>query len=80
MYNPESGECKSFLVSTRNQRVFIGDTDYIDLDENETIYMEISTKYSVKQTDEMANLSGFKPVKHFYDSRKWFADSLWKCI
>ncbi|MEO8712987.1 MAG: L-histidine N(alpha)-methyltransferase, partial [Parafilimonas sp.] len=80
VYNPESGECKSFLVSKCKQRVFIGDTDYIDLDENETIYMEISTKYSVKQTDEMAKLSGFKPVKNFYDSKKWFADSLWKCI
>jgi dimethylhistidine N-methyltransferase len=80
VYNPESGECKSYLVSTWKQRVFIGDTDYVDFDENETIYMEISTKYSVKQTDEMANLSGFKPVKHFYDSKKWFTDSLWKCI
>lgn len=80
VYNPESGECKSYLVSMHTQRVFIGDTAYIDFDENETIYMEISTKYSVKQTDEMAKQSGFKPVKHFYDSKHWFVDSMWKCI
>ena len=80
VYNPESGECKSYLVSSCKQRVFIGDTDYIDFDENETIYMEISTKYTASQTDEIANLSGFRPVKHFYDSKKWFLDAVWKCL
>jgi dimethylhistidine N-methyltransferase len=80
VYNPESGECKSYLVSTCKHRVFIGDTDYVDFDENETIYMEISTKYTVSQTDEIAKLSGFAAVKHFYDSKKWFLDALWKCM
>ena len=79
VYNPESGECRSYLVSNAKQRVFIGDTEYTDFNENETIYMEISTKYTVKQTDEIAELSGFIPVKHFYDSKKWFLDSVWEC-
>ena len=30
VYNPESGECKSYLVSNCRQRVFIGDTEFID--------------------------------------------------
>jgi dimethylhistidine N-methyltransferase len=80
VYNPESGECKSYLVSTRNQRVFIGDTDFVDFDVNETIDMEISTKYSIDQTNEMARRTGFKPVEYFYDSKQWFVDALWKCI
>ena len=80
VYNPESGECKSYLVSASKQRVFIGDTGYVDFDENETIYMEISTKYAAPQTDEIASLSGFTPVKHFYDSKKWFLDAVWKCV
>ena len=80
VYNPESGECKSYLVSTCKQRVFIGDTAHIDFEENETIYMEISTKYTASQTDEIAKLSGFIPVKHFYDSKKWFLDAVWKCL
>jgi dimethylhistidine N-methyltransferase len=79
VYNPESGECRSYLVSSCRQRILIGDTEYIDFEENETIHMEISTKYSVKQTDEMAILSGFTPVQHFYDSRKWFLDAVWEC-
>jgi L-histidine N-alpha-methyltransferase len=80
VYNPESGECKSYLVSTCRQRVFIGDTEYIDFAENETIHMEISTKYTVQQTDEIAALSDFKPMKHFYDSKKWFLDTVWECV
>ena len=79
-YNPESGECKSYLVSNHKQRVFIGDTEFIEFDEQETIDMEISTKYSINQTNEIAKLSGFKPVEYFYDSKQWFVDALWKCI
>jgi len=80
VYNPESGECKSYLVSICKQRVFIGDTDFIDFDEQETIDMEISTKYSINQTNEIARLSGFKPVEYFYDSKQWFVDVLWSCM
>lgn len=80
VYNPESGECKSYLVSTKKQRVFIGDTEFIDFDANETIDMEISTKYSINKTNEMARLSSFIPIAYFYDSKQWFLDVLWKCI
>lgn len=79
-YNPESGECKSYLVSKRKQRIFITDTEVIDFDEYETIHTEISTKYTVQQTNELANISGFEPVEYFYDSKNWFIDALWKCI
>ena len=77
VYNPESGECRSYLVSTKKQRVFIGDTEFIDFDAHETINMEISAKYSVEQTNEIARRSGFKPVAYFYDSKQWFIDVLW---
>ena len=79
-YNPESGECKSYLVSKCKQHVSIGDTEIIDFDEYETIDMEISTKYSINQINEIATLSGFKPVEDFYDSKQWFVDVLWKCV
>lgn len=80
VYNPESGECKSYLVSNCKQRVFIGDTDSVDFDAYETIHTEISMKYSISQTDDMAQKTGFKPVEYFYDSKQWFADVLWKCV
>jgi dimethylhistidine N-methyltransferase len=80
VYNPESGECKSYLISTKKQRVFIGDTESVDFAEQETIHTEISTKYSDEQINTIASLTGFAPVEFFYDSRKWFADVVWKCI
>jgi len=80
VYNPESGECKSYLVSKCAQQVSIGDTEIISFEENETIDMEISTKYSISQTNKIAKSGGFKAVEYFYDSKHWFADALWKCV
>lgn len=80
VYDPETGACKSYLVSTKKQRVFIGDTEFVDFEAHETIDMEISVKYSIKQINEMARLSGFKPVEYFYDSKQWFADVLWTTV
>ncbi len=80
VYNPENGECKSYLISNCKQRVLIGDTEFIDFDAHETIYMEISTKYSVEQTNTIAEQSGFETVENFYDTKEWFVDALWKCV
>ncbi|HVX25201.1 MAG TPA: L-histidine N(alpha)-methyltransferase [Parafilimonas sp.] len=79
VYNPESGECKSYLISTCKQEVFIGDTESIAFDEYETIHTEISTKYSIEQINEIAETTGFEVAEYFYDSKKWFVDVLWKC-
>ncbi len=79
VYNPESGECKSYLVSKYKQKVSIGDTEIIEFNENETIHTEISTKYSVDQINEIADLTGFETIEHFYDSKNWFVDVLWQC-
>lgn len=78
-YDPETGACKSYLVSLRDQHVCIGpDQVRIDFKENECIHMEISQKYTVKQTDLMAITAGFTPMAHFCDSRKWYIDAIWK--
>jgi len=42
----------------------------------EQIFMEISRKYRVQQTDDFAIASGFAPVHHFFDSKQWFLDAL----
>ncbi len=77
-YSDETGECKSYLQSLKNQIVRIGTAGRIDFKEGEQIYMEISQKYSVQQTDEIAEAAGFTVVRHFYDSKKWFLDALWQ--
>ncbi|MGV8879588.1 MAG: L-histidine N(alpha)-methyltransferase [Sphingobacteriaceae bacterium] len=78
-YNPQTGACKSYLVSLQQQSVSIVDNT-IDFAENEIIDMEISQKFTVDQTDAMAKSAGFKSITHLFDRRKWFLDAIWECI
>lgn len=77
-YDPESGACKSYLISLKNQTVRLGDTELIRFAENEYIFMEISQKYALPEIDAMGMSSGFKPVKHFTDRKGYFVDAIWK--
>ena len=77
-YDPDSGACKSFLVSLMTQNIYIDGTP-IHFEKNETIFMEISQKYSIDQIDEIALQCGFTPVAYFFDKEKYFVDVLWKC-
>jgi dimethylhistidine N-methyltransferase len=76
LYDPETGACKSYLISTEDQQVKIGQEN-VSFMKDEYIYMEISQKYTVIQTNQMAVNSGFKPVNIFFDSKKWFVDAVW---
>ncbi len=78
-YDPETGACKSYLISLKNQSVRIGNAPIIEFKEHEYIFMEISQKYGIAQTDELALASGFKPFKHFLDNKAWFLDTVWEC-
>jgi L-histidine Nalpha-methyltransferase len=78
-YNPATGETKSFLVSTRKQKVSIGALDKtFHFDAWEAIDVELSLKYSVGEVERLAESSGFELVRHFFDKRNFFVDSLWK--
>ncbi|MCO5936640.1 L-histidine N(alpha)-methyltransferase [Mucilaginibacter sp. RB4R14] len=76
MYDPETGSCKSYLISLADQEVKIGQ-EIISFQKDEYIYMEISQKYAVEQVNEMAGKSGFKPLDRFFDNKKWFVDAVW---
>ena len=75
-YDPETGACKSYLISICDQEVQIG-AEVIHFLRDEYIFMEISQKFTIAQTDKMAKNSSFKPVNYFFDSRKWFTDTIW---
>ena len=75
-YNPESGACESYLVSRKQQQVRIED-HLIDFEQYEAIHMEISQKYTLTQTDELARAASFVPMKHYFDSKRWFVDAIW---
>ena len=76
-YDPDTGACKSFLFSLKDQGVHLGEHIF-QFHKNETIYMEISQKYSADQIDEIAVGCGFKPLAKFFDKEKWFVDVLWE--
>lgn len=76
-YDPESGACKSYLISLKKQIVNIGQ-NAIHFAENEHIFMEISQKYSLGDIDRLAEKTGFKPLKRFFDQHQYFVDAIWK--
>jgi len=81
IYEPVSGECKSYLISKENQIVHIGmgpNKFEINFKTYEPIHMEISKKYDLLEIDQLAEESGFEITNHFFDEKKWFVNSLWR--
>lgn len=76
-YDPISGACKSFLVSMSHQKVSIGDQQFL-FKENESIYMEVSQKFSLEEIEKLAGMSGFREIAICLDSKKWFVDAIWE--
>ncbi|QEC77295.1 L-histidine N(alpha)-methyltransferase [Mucilaginibacter ginsenosidivorax] len=76
-YDPESGACKSYLISLEDQLVTIGGKETISFQKDEYIYMEISQKFTIMQTDQIAINAGFVPLTQFFDGKKWFVDAIW---
>jgi L-histidine N-alpha-methyltransferase len=77
MYDPETGSCKSYLVSLAAQQIHLPDTEVISFARDEYIWMEISQKYNREQIAGFADMSGFRPVCDFSDSKDWFVDTVW---
>jgi dimethylhistidine N-methyltransferase len=76
-YDPVTGACKSYLVSTAEQTVQIGD-QHIAFEKDEPVFMEVSQKYSVEETHQLAAAAGFRPARYFFDEKEWFTDVLWE--
>lgn len=76
-YDPETGACKSYLVSLYNQEVTIG-SETISFTQNESIFMEVSQKYALAEIEKMAFESGFKPILNCFDTHNYFVDTIWE--
>ncbi len=78
-YNPYNGEVRSALVSLAEQEVFMKalDTSF-HFRKNELIRTELSKKYTLDEIAALAAESGFSVEKNFFDSKRYFTDSLWK--
>jgi len=76
-YNPQNGECRSYLICRKAQEVHLADyKQSFSFNEYECIHTEISKKYSATDLDQLASETGFKVIEKFYDSQKQFCDAL----
>ncbi|MFZ6051448.1 L-histidine N(alpha)-methyltransferase [Halocola ammonii] len=79
MYDPETGEARSYIISTREQDVTIGVIgETFHFDKWEMIHTEISKKYSYNELNELAEKTGFTVADVITDKRQYFADSFWE--
>lgn len=77
-YNPENGEARSYLISLKDQEVYIEALDKtITFLESEYIHTEISKKYNFSELEILANKFNLSVSEHFTDEKGYFVDSLW---
>ncbi len=80
-YQVAMGAVESYLVSTERQEVFIRDLDRVfSFEAWEPIHTESSYKFAEHEIVCLAAETGFQVQKDFFDSRRYFVDSLWRVI
>jgi L-histidine Nalpha-methyltransferase len=78
-YNLRLGCMESWLVSREQQQVPIRKLGMdVSFKAWEGVRVERSYKYDLSQIESFAHSCGFQVQRHFFDSRLYFVDSLWK--
>lgn len=78
-YDVFSGGMESYLVSLERQSVYIEQIGRsFSFEPWEPIHTENSYKYLITDIEALASETGFSIVTHFFDSRRFFADSVWR--
>lgn len=81
IYDPVSGSCRSYLVSTISQEVvFKSIAMTVKFKPWETIHMEVSQKYSEEMLNNLVSISGFQVDKLLFDERRFFSLALMKIV
>lgn len=79
VFNPILGAMESYLVSTRDQDIYIAELEkFFHFDAFEAIHLEYSFKYLEKDILELAKETGYLIKQNFKDSKNYFIDSLWE--
>ncbi len=80
-YNPLLGAMESFLISKKNQSIYIKELEKeFHFKAFEPIHMEYSTKYLEDELLELGKTSGFTVEETYYDPKKWYSNFLFKVI
>ena len=75
-YRPDEGSARSSSSPRQNQRVPIEAVGNHSNSTMGTVFMEISQKYTLKNIESLPQESGFEIKQNFFDSRKYYCDSL----
>ena len=78
-YNPLLGAMESFLISKKNQRIYIKELEKeFVFKAFEPIHTEYSTKYLDEELLELSSSSGFSVEETYYDRKQWYSNLLLK--
>jgi uncharacterized SAM-dependent methyltransferase len=78
-YDVFSGAMESYLVSMEEQSVFVRQIGRsFAFEAWEPIHTEYSYKYLISDIEKLATETGFQVLEHLFDSKRYFADSLWR--
>ncbi len=78
-YNPLIGAMESYLISKKKQVVDIKALEKsFHFKAFEPIHLEYSNKYLIEDIEFLSKEAGFEVVETYFDSKKYFSDSLWK--
>lgn len=81
LYDPQEGVMHSFLVSEREQEVYLEATQArYTFAAWEAIHTESSHKYTLQQATDMGRTAGFEFVTSYLDEKGGFADMLFKAV
>lgn len=78
-YDVTSGAMESYLVSLARQSVYIESLHQtFEFEPWEAVHTEYSYKYLETDIEGLAVATDFRPIGHWYDSRHWFTNHLWR--
>ena len=78
-YNPAEGRMESWLMSRKNQKVFLRTLQKtFEFEAWEGIHVENSYKYNLKDLKHLADQVGFVTDTVLLDSKNYFAEAIWQ--
>jgi L-histidine Nalpha-methyltransferase len=80
-YNPVTGDMKSYLCSTVDQKVYLADLNQeFSFHAWEPIHTETSHKFTLSEIEQLGHKAGFKINQVFTDAKHYFADVLFDVV
>ncbi|MGV3588856.1 MAG: L-histidine N(alpha)-methyltransferase [Adhaeribacter sp.] len=80
-YNPVTGNMKSYLLSTKAQKIYLADLNQeIAFQAWEAIHTETSHKFTLPEIEQLGQSVGLKINQIFTDPKHYFADVLFEVV